>query len=36
MTCKGVLKEMWQFCLYLFVPQWGRHPKNAGILEPKN
>ena len=21
---KNVLKDIWQFCSYVFVPQWGR------------
>lgn len=32
----GILKGMWKFCSFLFVPQWGKHPKDAGILEPSN
>ena len=24
MKLKGLLKAVWQFCSYLFVPQWGR------------
>lgn len=27
------LKAVWQFCSYLFVPQWGRHPKDGGITD---
>ena len=23
MTVKGVLNAIWQFCRYLFLPQWG-------------
>lgn len=28
-----IIKRVWKFCAFLFVPQWGRHPKDAGILE---
>ena len=27
---KKILKAIWQFCSYLFVPQWGR--KEGGML----
>ena len=30
------LKAVWQFCSYLFVPQWGRHLKDAGTTEIRN
>ncbi len=30
------LKAIWQICSYLFVPQWGRQPKDAGIAEEEN
>ena len=30
------LKAIWQFCSYLFWPQWGRHPKDGGITELRN
>lgn len=29
-TVKGVLSGIWQFCSYLFVPQWGKRPKDYG------
>lgn len=29
-TVKGVLRGIWQFCSYLFVPQWGKRPKDYG------
>lgn len=29
------LNPIWQFCSYLFVPQWGRHPK-GGITDLRN
>ena len=22
---KAILKGIWEFCIYLFVPQWGKH-----------
>ena len=28
-----VLKAVWKFCSFLFVPQWGRHPKDDGTTE---
>lgn len=28
------IKGIWKFCSFLFVPQWGRHPKDAEIQEP--
>ncbi len=31
-----MLKAIWLFCSYLFVPQWGRHPKGEAILESRN
>ena len=27
------LKAIWEFCSFLFVPQWGRHPKDVGTAE---
>ena len=29
------LKAVWEFCTFLFWPQWGRHPKDAGITEAR-
>lgn len=29
-TVKNVLRAAWQFCSYLFVPQWGKRPKDYG------
>ena len=26
---KTLLKAIWQFCSYLFVPQWGRNKEYA-------
>ena len=26
---KKFLRAIWQFCSYVFVPQWGRHNKYA-------
>ena len=26
---KSLLKAIWQFCSYLFVPQWGRNKEYA-------
>ena len=26
---KKILKAIWQFCSYLFWPQWGSHKKYA-------
>ena len=26
---KGILKAVWLFCSYLFVPQWGRNKGNT-------
>lgn len=34
MTCRGVLKGVWAFCCYLFIPQWGKHPKDAETMGP--
>ena len=31
-----MLKGIWKFCSFLFVPQWGKHPNNAGTMEPRN
>ncbi len=28
---KSVLRAIWQFFSYLFVPQWGRKPKDGGM-----
>jgi hypothetical protein len=28
---KVVVKAIWQFCSYLFVPQWGEKPKDASL-----
>ena len=28
-----IIKGFWQFCSYLFVPQWGRSPKDVGTTE---
>jgi len=38
MTVKGVLNIIWQFCRYLFWPQWGSKRRRAqeeyeGMLE---
>ena len=33
---KKVLKAVWEFCSYLFVPQWGKHPKDVGFTEIRN
>ena len=30
MTIKGFFRGIWQFCTYLFVPQWGKRPKDYG------
>lgn len=30
---KSILKGVWAFCSFLFVPQWGKHPTDAGIME---
>lgn len=27
---KSLLKGIWKFCSYLFVPQWGKRPKDYG------
>jgi len=27
---KKFLKAFWQFCSQLFIPQWGKHPKDYG------
>jgi len=32
----AIIKGFWKFCSFLFVPQWGKHPKKAGIVEPSN
>ena len=29
MTAKGVLNGIWQFCRYLFWPQWGSKRRRA-------
>jgi hypothetical protein len=29
MTVKGVLNGIWQFCRYLFWPQWGSKRRRA-------
>lgn len=29
MTVKGVLNGIWQFCSYLFWPQWGSKRRRA-------
>ena len=29
MTVKGVLNGIWQFCRYLFWPQWGSKRRHA-------
>jgi len=29
----AMVKGVWAFCSYLFVPQWGKHPKDAGTTE---
>ena len=26
---KKILKALWQFCSYMFVPQWGRNKKRC-------
>lgn len=33
---KKYLKAVWMLCRFLFVPQWGRHPKDAGTMEARN
>ena len=33
---KEILKGVWMFCSYLFVPQWGRHPKDGGTTDLRN
>lgn len=33
---REIVKEVWAFCSYLFVPQWGKHPKDAGIAEVRD
>ena len=30
---KAILKEIWAFCSFVFVVQWGKHPKDAGTSE---
>ncbi len=32
----ALAKEIWQFCSFLFVPQWGKLPKEVGIMESSN
>lgn len=32
----AIIKGFWNFCSFLFVPQWGKHPKKAGIVELSN
>lgn len=32
----ALIKGFWQFCSFLFIPQWGKHPNNAGTMEPIN
>ena len=27
---KKIVKALWQFCSYVFVPQWGRNKKKCG------
>ena len=34
MTVKSVLNAIWQFCRYLFWPQWGS--KRRRVQEKKN
>ncbi len=29
MTIKGFLKGIWQFCSYLFWPQWGKKKRET-------
>lgn len=29
----ALVKGMWAFCSFLFVPRWGGHPKDAGTTE---
>jgi len=29
MSVKGFFNSVWQFCSYLFVPQWGRNKKRC-------
>ena len=29
-TLKKVLKGIWLFCAQVFIPQWGKHPKDYG------
>lgn len=33
---KSILKGIWAFCSYVFVPQWGLHPKDGGTTEERN
>ena len=33
---KKVVRGVWAFCVFLFVPQWDRHQKGAGSVEPRN
>ena len=30
---KGILKAVWLFCSYLFVPQWGRNKGNTDYTD---
>ena len=30
---KSIVKALWQFCRYLFVPQWGRHKEVCGTMK---
>lgn len=32
----ALTKGIWQFCSFLFVPQWGKLPKEVGIMESSN
>ena len=31
-----VIKGIWKFCAFLFVPQWGIHPKDIGATNIRN
>lgn len=33
---KGFLKGVWLFCSYVFVPQWGKQPQDAGTRVVRN
>lgn len=33
---KEFLKAIWQFCSYLFWPQWGKKKRNDEVVDKKN